>query len=194
MSRKRLERGLQHAGGAVEWWVWPYSSWMHAGRFLLFNVLYRWLDLKRKIKRQPPYVPPPTWEISVFTAVQNEDGDLLWRTDMEEDLWLLPGGRNPKMTPPWETAVSLTQQQTGQKIHLLDLSGVYVAENRCRMALLFTAVVEGEQREGETAASAVLNAGVIAWLAAPPENAPSQHKQYVEDAALPDNQTNFRLL
>ncbi|MCP4358803.1 MAG: NUDIX hydrolase [Chloroflexi bacterium] len=194
MSRKRLQRGLQHAGGPVEWWAWHYSFWMRVSRFLIFNVLYRWLDLKRKIKGQPPYIPPPTWEIGVYTAVQNGNNEVLWRTDMEGDLWHLPGGQNPEMTPPWDTAVSLTQQQTGLKICLTDLSGVYVAENSNRMALLFTAVVEDEKREGETANSTVLSAGVIAWSAAAPEDAPSQHKQYVEDAALPDNQTNFRLL
>lgn len=183
LSRQQIVCSLKHAGGPVEWWVIPHPPWMRLARFFLFNVLYPWHDLKRKLQGYAPFQTPPFWEVMVWVVVQNEKGEVLWR--QTEAGWQLPGGAVAKMTPPWQTAVHLCQQQTGLTIQLLDLRGVYITEGSCQMALVFTARLP--QPQPPTAPAR--------WL--PPTVAPADHSEPQQRFvlnALSLNAPTFQLL
>lgn len=143
LSRRRIEQGVRHAGGPVAWWVIEDTAVMRLGRFLLFHVVHRWLDIKRKLRRQPPFIPPPDWTVTARTVVRQENGAVLFLEN--ESSAQLPGGVVPDRTPPWETAVAATRTQTGLDISLNNLSGIYVAEGTSRLTLVFTAVAPGSQ-------------------------------------------------
>jgi hypothetical protein len=184
LSRERVEHGLQHTGGAVEWWTIRYTVTLRLGRFFIFNVLYRLLDWKRKIQGQPIYQGPGEWEITVLVVLQNEDDAILWHKTAAG--WHLPGGIVPSMNTPWETAVALTHHQTGLNLHLTDLRGVYVIEGSHQMTLVFTAVTEHIHPLPPT----------FHWLSTTdiPTNQQRLHYQFALEAIAPDTVTTFKLI
>lgn len=182
VSRQRIERGLKHVGGPVEWWTVKHTAVMRLGRFFLFNVLYRWFDWKRKVQGRPVYQAPPAWEIIVHVVMQSKEGAVLWQKTA--DGWQLPGGRVPAMTAPWETAVTLTHQQTGLTPHLTDLSGVYIIEGSSQMTLVFTAVSDHDTPLASSQ-----------WRAVDVPATPSEAQHhYVANALTTDKLTTFALL
>lgn len=176
VNRQRIERALNHAGGPVEWWTIPYPLFIRLGRFFLFNVIYRWYDWRRKRQGLALYQTPPDWEIVVRVVLQNEFGAVLWQQG--NDGWCLPGGLVPPKTAPWDTAVTLTQQQTGYTPTLQDVSGIYVTKNNSRMVLVFTAVIH----PSSTAPTG------NHWLPPnqTPANIPHHWQQIVQHAITPD--------
>lgn len=182
MNRERIEHGLKHTGGPVDWWTINHSPMMRIGRLFIFGVLYPLMDLKRKVQGQPGYQDPPAWEITVRVVLQDKQGDVLWGKTAVG--WQLPGGLVEGMVAPWDTAVSLTQQQTTLTPHLKDLRGVYVTEGSSQITLVFTAVAD----------SPPTHSAQTQWL--PPTETPSTHQaahhQFILDALSSDNLTSFK--
>lgn len=179
LSRKRIEQGLRHAGGPVDWWVIEDTAVMRFGRFFLFHIIHRWLGLKRRLQKEPPFVPPPDWSVDTRLVIQNEAGQIL--TLENESSWELPGGTANHLEAPWETAVAQAKNQTGLDIELTNLSGVYVREDSSRMTLLFTAVVHTPQSTKGT------------WQTNPVPQKKHLHL-FLKDADAARSETMFRTL
>ncbi len=186
--RQRLQRALRHSGGAPRWGVDTALWWEHVAKFLLFNVVYRYMDLKRFIKRQPPFQPAPNWSTSAYTVVRNNAGEVLWKRETTSGIWSLPGDQGTKMIPPWETAQSAIQTQCGLTPLLKGLAGVYSHKEEDRMEFIFTADAETDL------ISSSPNPHDLAFFAPgqEPPNASPQHIQWVADAVDPDSDTVFR--
>lgn len=179
MHRRRIETAVTHSGGPVIWQTDKLNWYDRLGRFVLHNVVYRYYAWQRRRGTRPPYQPPPSWQITVHTVVQNPAGEVLWLEEGSGQ-WRLPGGPANDAMPPWETAVSLAPFP----IQLTGLAAVYTAENAARMTLLFTAVAAPTALPDSTR-----------WFSAgqPPQTTPAQ-TQYLQDALGPSEITLFRRL
>lgn len=186
--KERLTRGLAHAGGPPVWFKHRTTPGMRLGWLLLSKVIYPWMDLRRRMRGQPPYQPPPSWQMSAFAVLRNEQGEVLWVRRQDQDVWNLPGGVGLAGEAPWETAVRETQEETGLHVTLTDLPGVYVYRERPHMAFTFTAEISsGALTPGpESTEFAYFTPGDE------PANSAQQHRQRVADAVSPHEETIFR--
>ena len=186
--RDRLVSGLKHQGGAVHWLKHELSFTLKWRWALLKYFVYPFFALRRKWRKQPKYVPSPSWETSAFAIIRDEDGKVLWGKRRDVDAWNLPGGIGLSNEPPWETAVRETLEETGLHIKLTDLTGVYIYHNSSHMVFVFAAVVENGELtlSDETADFAYFPAGEE------PANVVQQHLQRVLDADPTSEQPSFR--
>ena len=180
--RDRIESGLTHADERPLFFQHRLSTFNKAARFILQNVVYRWLDLKRKLKRQPPYQPPPQWKVATYLLYANKNGQYLWHRPNDNAPWQLPGGVVTKLQSPWDTAVQLAQQQTGHTLQPQQLSDVYLGPEGNQLSLVFMA----------NAQQSVANAA-IGWFAPGQEPAESHpnHRQMAATATLTSQPTQF---
>lgn len=139
IHRERLERALAHDGGPPYWGFQQLPAAVRAGRWLV----YRALDVKRAIRGEAAYQPPPEWTVGAFAVVRDEEGRVLWVKRRDYEVWNLPGGRSEQGEAPWETAVRETKEETGLDVHLSDLAGVYTKPDRNKLILTFTAGISG---------------------------------------------------
>jgi 8-oxo-dGTP diphosphatase len=137
--RQRLERIYRHRGGrpllyqARPDWTWRW------GWFLLRTVIYPWKDLRRRWRGLPAYVEPPLWQAGAFAVIRNEAGEVLWVKRTDREVWNLPGGIHEDGESPWQTAVRETQEETGLRVTIDQLYGVYVKPDRNEVIFNFTA-------------------------------------------------------
>jgi ADP-ribose pyrophosphatase YjhB (NUDIX family) len=137
--RERLEKGLVHAEERPLIFSHHVTPAIKFAYFLLQQVVYRWLNLKRKLQGYPAYQPPPNWEITVYLLCSNEAGEYLWLKPEKDAPWQLPGGVVSGWMAPWETAVTQATRQTGCQLHLGHLSQVYLSQKDSQLTLVFTA-------------------------------------------------------
>lgn len=184
LNRDRIVHGVRHGGGPIGWWTVRYTLFMHVSGFFLFKIVYPLVDLKRKLQKRAAFLPPPDWQITVCVLVQNEAGQVLWHHTAVG--WQLPQAIVPSLTAPWQTAVACTQEQTAVACQLVDLRGVYVPAGKSEMTLLFTAVADSQTPPHAD----------VAWFdaAQPPTDAPTQQRQFVQQALEPDGGTVFAQL
>jgi len=187
--RKRVESGLKYSGGVPFWGVQQMKWYEALGVQFLRRVLAPYWQFLYRIKRGIQYEKQgKEWVLGAFVVIRNGAGDVLWvkRTDM--DFWNLPGGGGNDGEPPWETAVRETTEETGLHVHLTDLSGVYLYDDKRHVIFVFTAVIEnGQLTTGpEAVAFAFFAPG------SEPENAFRQHAERVADACSPRKNTLFR--
>ena len=189
MHRERVEHAWRHPGGPPHWQQQTLSVPVKIGRFLIFNVLYPWRNWRRRQRKEPAYVPSPSWQTGAFTVIGNDEGQVLWVKRRDKEVWNLPGGGGNSLEPPWETAIRETREETGLTVRLTDLTGVYVRSNTAQMMLSFTAEVEsGKLTTGpEVAEFAYFTAGEE------PANALPQHIQLVANAVGRSEERVFRL-
>lgn len=183
--RERLESGLTHADERPLFFQHRLPTFNKAARFILQNVVYRWLDLKRKLKGQPPYQPPPQWQVATYLLHANKNGQYLWHRPHENAPWQLPGGVVTELQPPWDTAVQLAQQQTSHILQPQQLSDVYLGPQGNQLSLVFIA----------NARQMVANA-TTGWFAPGQEPGDSQphHRQMAANATTVNQPTQFHTL
>lgn len=184
MHRERLERALEHVGGPPYWGVQRLPLVVRAGRWLV----YRALDLRRSLRGEAAYRPPPEWTVGAFVVLRNGAGDVLWVKRTDHEVWNLPGGRSEPGEPPWETAVRETKEETGLDVRLSDLTGVYTKPSSNDMILTFTGdVLAGELSLNREAAD-------FAYFRPGEEPANAMPKQVarVADAVSQAQETIFR--
>ncbi len=186
--RERLEAGLTHQGGAVRWLYHNLSFNLRIKGIILRHIIYPFFDLRRKWRKQPKFVPAPSWGTSAFAIIRNEEGAVLWGKRRDVDAWNLPGGVGLLNEPPWETAVRETREETGLHIKLTDLTGVYIYHNSTHMVFVFSAEIEN----GKLTSSEETADFAYFMPQKEPENVVKQHLQRVLDADASSDQTSFR--
>lgn len=184
--RERVEKVLSYAGERPLFFQHSVSTFNKAARLVLRHVVYRWLDLKRRLQGQPAFVPPPTWTISTYLLCRNEAGAYLWYRSKESEPWQLPGGEATGLVSPWETAVQLAQKQTGQVINPRQLCAVFSGPQETQLALVFMA---------ETAVSKT-TAPHLRWFqpGEEPANSHAHHRQMAANSPYADRPTQFLAL
>jgi ADP-ribose pyrophosphatase YjhB (NUDIX family) len=185
--RERVEQSLRHAEERPLFFQHTVFNFSKAARFVLKNVVYRWLDLKRKLQGRAPFQPPPTWEVSTYLLCQNEVGAYLWHRPDAQTPWQLPGGRASGLMAPWETAVQQAQQQTGLQLKPQQLCDVYLGPQETQLNLVFLA--QADQ-------SSASNRPNLAWFlpgSEPTDCAPHQ-QQMAANASLTPQPTQFHTL
>ena len=182
--RERLEQGLAHAEERPLWLTHRFTNFHKAARFLLQNVVYRWLDVKRRLRGQPPYQPSPAWEVAVYLLCSNEAGEYLWHQPTENAAWQLPGGVVSSLMAPWDTAVQQAQAQIGHHLKLHHLSDVYLGPNSNQLSLVFIA---------ESTAKSTPSRPAQSWFAPGSEPANCNHyqRQMAGNGTLANQPTQF---
>jgi ADP-ribose pyrophosphatase YjhB (NUDIX family) len=136
LHRERLQRDLFHAGGSPYWGSQKMGLGSRVGKFLLRQGVYRWRDWQRRRRGEPLYTPPPDWQLSAWTIVQNERGEVLWGR-MADETWQLPGGAGLPTELPWVTAVRSPHRPTGLTLQLTGLTAVYATKAHAPHGLCF---------------------------------------------------------
>ncbi len=183
--RERLEKGLTHAGERPLIFSHHVTPLLQLTRFLLQHIVYRWLDVKRRLHGQPVYQQPPDWQVTTYLLCPNKAGAYLWQQSQQDGSWQLPGGKNSGMNVPWETAVQLAQQQTGHKLLLGRLSDVYLQANDSQLTLIFMAECDTPLPEPSAA---------IAWFASgsEPTSCPPEQCQIIANVRQTNQAVQFR--
>ncbi len=181
LHQDRLERGLTHAGGPPYWGNHRLSLLFRLASLWLKWVVYPRMNRKREQANRPAFVPPPQWQVTAVTIIQNKNGDVLWRKNGNS--WQLPGGVGHTIEAPWETAVRHTRQQINQSTQLTNLTTVTIHPQKPALTMAFTAQINQ---------TAVHNANWFAPGSEPKTSQPS-HKQLVAEASDRGETAVFRL-
>ena len=185
IHRERVLEAWQHEGGPPVWKRQRLTGLERLGRLVVQKVIYPWYDWQRRRKGVATYVAPPLWQVDVFVVMEDAAGRLLWQQGAD-GMWRLPGGRAVRAEAPWETAVSLTEQQLNQPIRLTDLTAVYVTEGEAHITFLFAAEWPHGVDEEDGGKTAVFPADQ------PPTPTAPQQKTYVDDTLSNLTETIFR--
>lgn len=184
VHRERLERALRHSGGPPYWGKQP----MALGIRLVRGIVYATRDLLRILHGQERFQPPPEWRAGAFVVLRDERERVLWVRRNDHDVWNLPGGGRQGLEAPWQTAVREAYEETGLRVNLTDLTGVYTKPDQEEVIFTFAAqAAGGSLRSNREAAE-------FAYFAPgdePPNSLP-KHVQRVEDADGPQMTTIFR--
>ncbi|WP_420631037.1 NUDIX domain-containing protein [Candidatus Leptofilum sp.] len=172
--RERVGKTLNHAEERPLFFKHSVSTFNKASLFVLRNVIYRWMDVKRAWQGKPPYQAPPTWDVHTYLLVQNEAGAYLWHRPDEQSTWQLPGGQTAGLMAPWETAVQFAQQQTGLHLRPQQLCDVFLGPDTTRLTLVFLAAPA--LSAAEVAAHSPPSSSNLCWIA--PGNKPSNCAPY----------------
>ncbi len=189
LHKERLERGLNHDDINPYWGEQRLTPLMKLWKKFVGPVIYRSKDLRRKIRGEPPYMPPLPWIVGAFVIIGNECGDILWVKRTDHDIWNLPGGGGEIGEAPWTTAIRETREETGLSVELTGCTGIYVKPASNSMLFTFTARVKGGTlTTGDEAADfAYFRSG------SEPDNALPKHVERVADAMSHEDATLFRI-
>lgn len=185
---QRIQDAFYHQGGPPIWRIRQRTWIERATWFWLRQVVYRYKDWQIARRGQPAYQPPPRWQTAAYVVIRDAHGQVLWIKRPNQDAWRLPGGAGLAAEAPWETAVRVTEVETGLRVTPTHLSGVYGRKDRNHLTFTFTATTrDGFPAAGpETAVYAYFAPG-----AEPPSCHPS-HLAYVQHAQAPGYLTQFK--
>ena len=187
--RERVLKGLAHTGRSPFWGV-QRMKWFEAlGVQFLQRIMIPYWKWRYQINRGIDYEDAISdWVLGAFVVIRNDAGEVLWVKRTDADVWNLPGGGGHAGEPPWETAVRETYEETGLHVHLEELTGVYLYDDKRHVIFTYTAVIQsGTLTTGpESAGFAFFAPG------GEPENVVQQHVERTADACYPRDRTHFR--
>ena len=85
------------------------------------------------------------FSVAAYAVIRNDDGDVLLTRRRETDDWVLPGGTVEEKEAPWEAVVREVAEETGLKIAVERLIGVYAKRCERDLVLVFEASAAGGQ-------------------------------------------------
>lgn len=185
LHRERLQRGLAHDGGRPYWGQQRLPFSVVATRAIVYGAK----NLRRLARGGSWYQSPAVWNVAANAVIHDRDGAILWVQRTDHDLWNLPGGGCERREAPWRAAVRETLEETGLKVALTSLSGVYVKPAKREMIFVFTASVMGGQlaKGPESAAFAYFQPGQE------PTNSLPKQVERAADASRRSLDTIFRV-
>ncbi len=139
MHRRRIQQALDHQGGPPYWGVQKGTWSMRLTRWLLINVIYRSMDVKRRISGQPRYQGPSAWRATGQVVVRRADDKILWVRDKASEPWRLPAAEGKSLEAPWTVAHRAVHGRAGFWPRLTDLCGVYIGRQDDHVRFVFTA-------------------------------------------------------
>lgn len=177
--KKRVVPALTHLGKAT-FETYELSTVEKLGRQILSKGVYPLMNLRRRLAGDGMYVPPSPWRISVVVVICDKAGAVLWAQSVWDGQWQLPIlNEVDSNQAPWDAAVSGVLAETGLKVRLTELTGVYTKVNE--QVFVFSAEIQsGKLRVGP-------NSAEFSWLKPDnqhPDTLPA-HIAYVADALDP---------
>jgi 8-oxo-dGTP diphosphatase len=116
--------------------------------------------------------------IAAYAVVENDRGEFLLTRRRESDDWVLPGGSVESEEAPWEAVVREVAEETGLKIALRRLIGVYAKRSEHDLVFLFAASPVG----GELATSEERDRVVFLDPHQLPEQTSDRDRERIADA------------
>lgn len=118
------------------------------------------------------------FNIGAFVAIFDNKDRILLSHRRDLDIWNLPGGNLEKGELPTEAAVRETKEETGLKIKIKELVGVYGKPHRDELAFVFLGKVKG----GKLKKTKEADKHRFFKLKKIPENTIPKHVERVKDA------------
>ena len=129
-----------------------------------------------------------TFTIGSFAVIFDEKGRVLLSHRRDLDVWNLPGGGLERGELPPEAAVRETLEETGLKIKIKRLVGVYGKPHRNELVFVFAAKVIG----GKIKLTPEADKTRYFKLSRIPENTIPKHVERIHDAAEKPKKPFFR--
>jgi 8-oxo-dGTP diphosphatase len=126
--------------------------------------------------------------VGSFVVIFDEKDRVLLSHRRDLDIWNLPGGSVERGELPNEAAVRETLEETGLKIEITSLVGVYGKPHRDELVFVFTGNVIG----GKLIKTSESDESRFFKLKKLPENTIPKHVERIRDAAKHDTEPIFR--
>ena len=129
-----------------------------------------------------------SYTIGSFAVIFDKSGRVLLSHRRDLDIWNLPGGGLESGELPPQAAIRETLEETGLKIKIKRLVGVYGKPYRNELVFVFTAKVVGGkiQRSSESDETRFFNLKRI------PENTIPKHVERIQDVVANHTKPRFR--
>jgi len=118
------------------------------------------------------------FNVAAFVVIFDKKGRILLSHRRDLDLWNLPGGGVESGELPIETAVRETREETGLKVKIKELIGVYGKSKRDEVVFLFRGRIKG----GELKKTSEADKHKFFKINKIPENTIPKHKERILDA------------
>ena len=118
------------------------------------------------------------FSVGAFVVIFDKKGRVLLSHRRDLDLWNLPGGQMEHGELPTEAAVRETREETGLKIKIRNLVGVYGKPDKDEIIFLFRGKIKG----GELKKTSEADGHRFFKIKKMPENTIPKHKERVLDA------------
>ena len=118
------------------------------------------------------------FSVGAFVVIFDKKGRVLLSHRRDLDLWNLPGGQVEHGELPTEAAVRETREETGLKIKIRNLVGVYGKPDKDEIIFLFRGKIKG----GELKKTSEADSHRFFKIKKMPENTIPKHKERVLDA------------
>jgi ADP-ribose pyrophosphatase YjhB (NUDIX family) len=128
------------------------------------------------------------YNIGAFIVVFNKKGRVLLCHRRDMDIWNLPGGAVENSELPDEAAVRETQEETGLKVKIKDLVGIYGKPHRDELIFVFTGKVVG----GKLKPTAESDKSRFFKVDKLPVNTIPKHVERIRDADKKETKPIFR--
>ncbi|MEM8859817.1 MAG: NUDIX domain-containing protein [Chloroflexota bacterium] len=151
ISRQQVEFATGHTGKAI--WFESGVPWDLLPRWLWVKfVVHPRLDRERKAKGEPPYVPPPTFKVSVALGVRDAAGNLMWQKNTDSAAF--PRSVVTNDQAPWVSAAQLGKKTFGTSVEITKLVGVFINQEEAEALLLWEGATAGNDGVAEVPADA----------------------------------------
>ena len=128
------------------------------------------------------------FNIGAFVAIFDKKERILLSHRRDLDLWNLPGGNLENGELPTEAAIRETKEETGLKIKVKELVGVYGKPQKDELAFVFLGKVKG----GKLKKSKEADKHQYFKLKKIPKNTIPKHKERIKDASSENDRVVIR--
>jgi ADP-ribose pyrophosphatase YjhB (NUDIX family) len=118
------------------------------------------------------------FNVAAFVVIFDKKGRVLLSHRRDLDLWNLPGGKVESGEMPIEAAIRETKEETGLKVKIKELVGVYGKSKRDEMVFLFQGKIKG----GKLKKTAEADQHKFFKIKKLPVNTIPKHKERILDA------------
>ena len=173
LQRQRLEEVLS-TDGCFQTYVQRSSL---SAQFR-HGVKLAWRSLRNRVQRRPAW-HPKGYNLSAFATIWDGDGRVLLFHQRDKNAWKLPGGWLKGGDPPWDACPRAVREETGIKVQVTGLTGVYAQPRQDKIVFNFNCSVAGGRLRSsdETGQARYFHPDTL------PETLLTPQRQWVMDAA-----------
>lgn len=174
LQRERLQDCLDGRAGTQ--WATQQAS-RRAQLWHGLRLLLR--ALRNRIQRRPAW-RPQSWRVGAFATIWDGADRVLLLQRRDMPAWNLPGGRVEEGESPWDACVREVEEETGLKVRVERLTGVYAKPHKDEVVLNFDCAVAG----GELVPTSEASQARYYPLDLLPSTLLARQRERIHDAAL----------